>query len=71
MGTHTGFYSTNEETFVVEKDLIKDGQQFKMATGEICEKVTESNYVFDVTETNREKVRCWVESETAVVPTGA
>ncbi len=42
-----------------------------MATGEICEQVTESNYVFHVTETNREKVRCWAESETAVVPTSA
>ena len=29
LGSHTGFYSTNDETFVMEKDLIKDGDQFK------------------------------------------
>jgi methionyl-tRNA synthetase len=29
LGSHTGFYSTNEETFVMEKDLIKEEDQFK------------------------------------------
>ena len=25
LGSHTGYYSTNDETFVMEKDLIKEG----------------------------------------------
>lgn len=29
LGSHTGYYSTNDETFVMEKDLIKEGDQFK------------------------------------------
>ncbi len=29
LGTHMGLYSINDETFVMEKDLIKDGDQFK------------------------------------------
>ena len=54
IGTHTGFYSTNEETFMMEKDLIKQEEggagKLKTAAGEICEEVTESNYVFEVGE---------------------
>ena len=37
LGSHTGFYSTNDETFVVEKDLIKEGEHFKTQAGEVCE----------------------------------
>jgi hypothetical protein len=35
---------------MMEKDLTKEGEKFKTATGEICEEVTESNYVFEVAE---------------------
>jgi methionyl-tRNA synthetase len=28
-GSHAGFYSTNEETFVMEKDLIREGNVYK------------------------------------------
>ena len=31
---------------MMEKDLVKDGDKFKTPTGEICEEVEESNYVF-------------------------
>lgn len=47
-GQHTGYYSTNEETFFVEKDLLKDeqGNLTVPHSGEVCERVTEENYVF-------------------------
>lgn len=52
LGSHTGFYSTNEETFFVEKDLVKDeatGKMIYAVTGEVCEQVTEHNYMFKIT----------------------
>ena len=51
-GSHSGYYSTNEETFFPEKDLDKNvnGQMTVPATGEICDYVTEENYVFKVSE---------------------
>jgi methionyl-tRNA synthetase len=38
-GQHTGYYSTNEETFFVEKDLVKDdnGNLTVPHSGEVCE----------------------------------
>ena len=40
-GQHQGFYSTNEETFFMEKDLEKDsnGNMIVPHTGEVCELV--------------------------------
>ena len=50
-GQHRGFYSTNEETFFMEKDLDKDldGNMIVPHSGEICELVKEDNYVFVAT----------------------
>ena len=47
-GGHQGYYSTNEETFFPEKDLVKNesGQLTVAGSGEICDFVTEENYVF-------------------------
>lgn len=47
-GSHSGFYSTNEETFFPEKDLVKSesGDYLVPGSGEICDYVTEENYVF-------------------------
>jgi methionyl-tRNA synthetase len=49
-GQHTGYYSTNEETFFMEKDLLKDdkGNLCVPHSGEVCELVTEQNYVFNI-----------------------
>lgn len=50
-GKHRGYYSTNEETFFMEKDLEKDtdGNMVVPGTGEKCELVMEDNYVFVAT----------------------
>ena len=47
-GSHSGYYSTNEETFFPEKDLVKaeDGSMRVPGSGEVCDFVTEDNYVF-------------------------
>lgn len=67
---HTGFYSTNEETFVMEKDLINEEGQFKTQAGEVCEQVSESNYVFEILNETREQVKQWSQSG-AVTPISA
>ena len=36
----------NEETFLLEKDLERVGDQMVTHVGEVCEEVTEKNYVF-------------------------
>ena len=60
-GQHTGYYSTNEETFFVEKDLIKDEKNNLTVphSGEICEKVTEQNYVFEMSQKMFELLAEW------------
>ena len=40
-GGHTGYYSVNEETFLLEKDLERVGDQMVTHAGEVCEEVTE------------------------------
>jgi len=45
-GSHKGFYSVNEETFVSEKNLI-DG---RTELGEAVEWTEEKNYLFKVSE---------------------
>ena len=47
-GSHSGYYSTNEETFFPEKDLIKnsEGQLTVPGSREVCDFVTEENFVF-------------------------
>lgn len=67
-GTHTGLYSTNEETFVVEKDLNKCDQGFRTQAGELVEQVSESNYVFNISAKDRETVYKWASSGTSIAP---
>jgi len=59
-GTHEGYYSTNDETFYPEKDLIKKENDFYTQVGEKCEKVTEKNYVFKVDSEARKAVKSWI-----------
>ena len=63
-GVHQGFYSTNEETFFMEKDLEKDdlGNMIVPHTGEVCELVKEENYVFKVKQELKDKVSEWSSS---------
>ena len=37
IGGHTGYYSVNEETFIIEKDLERIGDQMVTSVGEVCE----------------------------------
>ena len=70
-GQHKGFYSTNEETFFMEKDLERDsdGNMTVPHTGEICELVEEDNYVFEVTQELKDKIASWANSDSdAIVP---
>jgi methionyl-tRNA synthetase len=62
MGSHSGFYSTNEETFFVEKDLTKDGDDYRTPAGEICEEVVEQNYVFVVQDEAKQQILQWAET---------
>jgi hypothetical protein len=49
-GKHEGYYSVNEESFIAEKDLIKDEKgYFRTEMGEKVEKIQEMNYVFQIT----------------------
>jgi methionyl-tRNA synthetase len=67
-GEHTGFYSVNEETFFVEKDLVfdKEKQVYKTEMGEIVEKVQETNYKFRFADEVMDNVKEW--AQTAVEP---
>jgi methionyl-tRNA synthetase len=65
-GKHEGYYSTNEETFFMEKDLEHKDGHFYTNAGEKCEKVQESNYVFNVRDDVRKKVHDWAKN--AVLP---
>ena len=70
-GKHAGYYSVNEESFISEKDLVKDETvdppQFKTEAGEKLELIQEKNYVFEITPEIREAIRKWV-GEGTVVP---
>ena len=71
VGTHEGLYSTNEETFMVEKDLRVEDGLWRTEVGEVLERVSESNYVFRIAEVDRQKVRAWAKQEGTVVPASA
>lgn len=60
-GSHSGYYSTNEETFFPEKDLERnaEGSMAVPATGEVCDYVTEDNYVFKFEETLKSNLITW------------
>ena len=61
-GSHSGYYSTNEETFFPEKDLVKDeasGEMTVPGSGEVCEYVTEENYVFRFDQAMKDEVVQW------------
>lgn len=64
VGIHEGFYSTNEESFVPQKDLVEKNGSFYTKLGELCEKVSEQNYIFKVKD--KEAILKW--AETAVLP---
>ena len=69
-GSHEGFYSTNEETFFPEKDLQRtpDGSLTVPATGEVCDFVTEENYIFKFDEEMKKKLVAWATE--AIEPAG-
>lgn len=48
-GKHLGYYSVNEESFIAEKDLVKDSEgKYRTEAGERVESVEEKNYVFSI-----------------------
>jgi methionyl-tRNA synthetase len=48
-GKHLGYYSVNEESFISEKDLVKDSEgNYRTEVGERVESVEEKNYVFSI-----------------------
>ena len=60
-GSHSGFYSVNEESFIAEKDLIKgDNGDYKTDAGETVEVIQEKNYVFEISYEMREQIKQWV-----------
>lgn len=63
-GSHSGYYSTNEETFFPEKDLMKavDGSMRVPGSGEVCDFVTEENYVFKFNDSMKAKLVEWAEA---------
>ena len=75
IGEHSGFYSVNEESFIMEKDLEFDGSNWNCGTGggvyltqlgEVVNKVTEKNYTFEFKQEILREVRKWAQS--AVTP---
>lgn len=57
-GKHQGYYSVNEESFISEKDLIKDkDQNFTTVAGERVEFIEEKNYVFEITSEMKEAIK--------------
>lgn len=48
LGKHTGYYSVNEETFMMEKDLIWDeaSKSYKTQLGETVKLIEEDNFVY-------------------------
>ena len=54
-GEYTGYYSVNEESFLQEKDLVRDEATgcLQTAAGEKVELIREKNYLFMMTEEMR------------------
>ena len=63
-GKHTGYYSINEETFVVENDLIwnEKGEFYQTEAGERVQLVDELNYKFDFRPEIMDKIREWTDN---------
>ena len=61
-GEYTGYYSVNEESFLQEKDLVRDEATgcLQTAAGEKVELIREKNYLFMMTEEMREQIKAWV-----------
>jgi len=68
-GQHTGYYSVNDETFYMEKDLVKCEKSGSLKTelGEIVEEISETNYKFKFTKEVMDEVNRWVHNS-AVEP---
>ena len=68
MGKFEGYYSVNEETFMMEKDLVfdKEANVHKTQLGETVKLVEEENFVY--TFKNLEDVRKWASSPGTIVP---
>ncbi len=59
-GSHSGFYSVNEESFIAEKDLVKDANgNLRTEAGESVELIQEKNYVFEITQEIRQAIKEW------------
>jgi methionyl-tRNA synthetase len=67
-GKHHGYYSVNEESFISEKDLVKDGEGgYRTEAGERVELIEEKNYVFSITQQMRDQIREWVKTPTGPI----
>lgn len=71
-GKHEGYYSVNEESFIAEKDLVRDESGgYKTEAGERVEMIQERNYVFEITAETKEAIMGWLKSnECPVTPEG-
>jgi hypothetical protein len=58
----------NEESFINEKDLIKEGEEYRTEAGEKLEKIEEKNYVFTIKEEVREIIRRWAAEPERISP---
>jgi hypothetical protein len=58
----------NEESFINEKDLIKEGEDFKTEAGEKLEKIEEKNYVFTINNEVREIIKRWAAEPERISP---
>ena len=61
-GKHTGYYSVNEETFIMEKDLIwnDQSQAYHTELGERVELIEEDNYLFEFKSQVLQEVKQWL-----------
>lgn len=68
LGKHTGYYSVNEETFMMEKDLVwdEDSKSYKTQLGETVKLIEEDNFVYSFK--NLKDVREWASREGTIVP---
>jgi methionyl-tRNA synthetase len=70
-GSHSGFYSVNEESFISEKDLVKDINGYLCTeAGEKVEEIQEKNYVFEITPEIRQAIKEWAIKPQSIVPEG-
>jgi len=63
-GTHQGYYSVNEESFIPSKEISHEsGKHFKTDTREELELLEEKNYVFKISKELKQEIQIWLSCE--------